>query len=79
MMLLLVGMSHKSGFRSYPLTTSTKKNFICTVSRSGNSAKSIERATLSNKNMVKYLLLGSRLNLRSRNSALIKSTLCRSH
>lgn len=72
-------MGHKSGFRSYPLTTSTRKNFIRTVSRSGSSAKSIECAALSNKNMVKYLLLGSRLNLRSRNSALIKSTLCRSH
>ena len=51
-------MGHKSGFRSYPLTTPTRKNFIRTVSRSSNSAKSIARAALSNKKVVKYLSAG---------------------
>lgn len=45
-------MGYKSGYKSYPQNTPRRKKFVRVISRSNNSAKSVARAALKDREVL---------------------------
>ena len=48
-----VGIGYKSGYKSYSQSTPRRKKFVRTISRATDSAKSIARVALKDKEVLK--------------------------
>ena len=53
-----VGIGYKSGYKSYSQSTPRRKKFVRTISRATDSAKSIARVALKDKEVLKYFAVG---------------------
>uniref|UniRef100_A0A1X7U6L0 Uncharacterized protein n=1 Tax=Amphimedon queenslandica TaxID=400682 RepID=A0A1X7U6L0_AMPQE len=55
---IVVGIGHRSGYKSYTQTTPRHKNFVKKIARCGDSAKSIASVALKDDEILRYLSIG---------------------